>query len=497
MCSSRANTRTVVAGSKKTHMDIALSAVASELVSRLVSYAISKFRERACLYLSREQNLESLRRLLLRIHAVVEEAEGRYIANSRMLAQLRMLTEAIYQGYHVLDTYGPLEQIGFRAQIEVSGSDTINFSGFSSSSTAVGREVQSALQKLEAATGEMTEFIALLTGCERMSRNPYSPYLHIDNFMFGRQVERQHVINVLMQDSYLLNKVPTVLPIIGGCRVGKKTFAWSVCSDERIRSRFSSIIHVNGCEIRTIDHRRFSNVRTLVIVELQSDDVDDKEWYEFHSLLLTLTGAGSKVVIISRFERLARFGTVNLVRINSLSQEEYSYLFKVLSFGSSDPADHPRLALIGKELATMMKGSLVHLSVYSSMLRSNLNVQFWIRVLKLYRAVMEANLSISGEHPRALLDRGSTVDITAFSPSSSSSRLRLLVGGKHSSGPGELPRMTFGDIIAGSVVLPMKFELVWESRLPPYTVISATCVAEKPEHPASPRMKRRRLGMSQ
>uniref|UniRef100_A0ACD5TH41 Uncharacterized protein n=1 Tax=Avena sativa TaxID=4498 RepID=A0ACD5TH41_AVESA len=492
MCSSCANTR-----SKKTYMDIALSAVASELVSRLMSFVIGKFRERACLYLSRKQNLESLRRLLLRVHAVVEEAEGRYIANARMLAQLRMLTEAMYQGYDALDTYGPLEQIGFRAQIEVSGSDTINFSSFSSSTT-VGREVQSALEKLEAATGEMTEFIALLTGCECMSRSPYSSYLHIDNFMFGRQVERQHVINVLMQDSsYPLNKVvPTVLPIIGGCRVGKKTFAWSVCSDERIRSRFSSIVHVNGCDIRTVDHGRFSNVRTLVIAEIQSD-VDDKEWYEFQKLLLTLTGAGSKVVIISRFERLARFGTVNLVRINSLSQEEYSYLFKVLSFGSSDPADHPRLALIGKELATMMKGSLVHLSVYSSMLRSNLNVQFWIRVLKLYRAVMEANLSISGEHPRALLDRGSTVDITAFSPpsSSSSSRLRLLVGGKHSSRPGELPRMTFGDIIAGSVVLPMKFELVWESRLPPYTVISATCVAEKPEHSASPRMKRRRLGI--
>jgi hypothetical protein len=472
-------------------MDIALSAVASELASRFVSFLISKCRDQACL--NKKKNLESLRRLLLRVHTVVEEAEGRYITNSRMLVQLKMLTEAMYQGYDVLDTYGPLEQI--RARMEVSGSDTINFSAVRRfSSSTVSKEVQTALEKLEAATGKIAEFIALLTGCERMFRSPYSCYIYIDNFMFGRQVERQHVINILMQDNYPL-KVPTVLPIIGGCRVGKKTLAWSVCSDERIRSRFSSIIHVNGCDIQKIDHGRFSNVRSLIIVEVQSD-LDDKEWYKFHSLLLTLTGAGSKLVILSRLEKLARFGTVNLVRINSFTQEEYSYLFKVLSFGSSDPVDHPQLALIGKELATMMKGSLVHLNVYSSMLRNNLNVQFWIRVLKLYRSVMEANLSISGEHPRALLDRGNTVDITAFSPSSSSSRLMLLVGGKQSSRPGELPRMTFGDIIAGSVVLPVRFELVWESRLPPYTVISATCVAEKPEHSASPRKKRRRLGAS-
>lgn len=132
------------------------------------------------------------------------------------------------------------------------------------------------------------------------------------------------------------------------------------------------------------------------------------------------------------------------------------------------------------------------------MLRSNLNVQFWIRVLKLYRTVMEANLSIFGEHPRALLDKGSTVDITRFSPSSTSLRFVLLIGGtgKYSSRSSELPRMTFGDIIAGSVVLPMKFELVWESRLPPYTVISATCAAEKPDHSASPRKKRPRLCVS-
>ncbi|VAI76916.1 unnamed protein product [Triticum turgidum subsp. durum] len=472
-------------------MEIAVSAVASELAGRLVSFLISKYRGQA--RPNKKENLESLRRLL-RVHTIVEEAEGRYITNSRMLLQLKTLTEAMYQGYDALDTHGPLEQIG--AQPEVSGSShSMDFRRFSS--TPASQEVQTALRALETASAEMAEFIALLAGCEGMLRSPYSCYLHIDNFMFGRRVERQRVINVLMQDGQPPPGAPTVLPIIGGRRVGKKTLVWSVCSDDRIRSRFPSIVHVDGCEIQSIDRGRFTTtpVRTLIVVEFRSD-VDGSEWRGFHSLLRALTGAGSKVVIISRLERLARFGTVNLVRINSFSREEYGYLFKVLAFGSSDPADHPRLALIGKELAAMMEGSLVHLNVYSSMLRNNLNVQFWSRVLKLYRTVMEANLSVFGEHPRALLDKGSTVDITRFSPSAAAAaplRFMLLIGGRGSSGPGpgEFPRMTFGDIISGSVVLPMKFELVWESRLPPYTVISGTCVAEKPQHSASPRKKRR------
>ncbi|XP_044957046.1 uncharacterized protein LOC123407874 [Hordeum vulgare subsp. vulgare] len=472
-------------------MEVAVSAVASEVAGRLVSFLIGKYRGQA--RPSKKENLESLRRLLLRVHTVIEEAGGRYIANSRMLLQLQALTEAMYRGYDALDTHAPLEQIG--AQPEASGS--VDFTSFNRA--AASKEVQAALRALETASAEMAEFIALLAGCERMIRSPYSCYLHIDNFMFGRRVERQRVINILMQDEdgHPPLGAPTVLPIIGGRRVGKKTLVWSVCSDDRIRSRFPSILHVDGCEIQRIGRDRFTTppVRTLIVVEFRSDvELDDREWHGFLSLLRALTGVGSKVVIVSRLEALARFGTVDLVRINSFSREEYGYLFKVLAFGSSDPADHPRLALIGKELAALMEGSLVHLNVYSSVLRNNLNVRFWSRALKLYRTVMEANLSVFGEHPRALLDRGGTVDITRFSPSGATSlRFTLLIGasGRDSSGPGELPRMTFGDIIAGSVLLPMKFELVWESRLPPYTVISGTCVADKPQQSASLRKKRR------
>jgi hypothetical protein len=65
-------------------MDIVLSAVASELVSRFMSFIISKYRDQARLK-EKKKNLELLRQLLLRVHTVVEEAEGRYIRNSRML----------------------------------------------------------------------------------------------------------------------------------------------------------------------------------------------------------------------------------------------------------------------------------------------------------------------------------------------------------------------------------------------------------------------------
>ena len=83
-------------------MDIVISAVASELVSRFISFLSMKYSSKACL----KKNLEMLQHLLLRVHTVVEEAEGRYIGNSRMLPQLKALRESrSHKHFYVRCTY--------------------------------------------------------------------------------------------------------------------------------------------------------------------------------------------------------------------------------------------------------------------------------------------------------------------------------------------------------------------------------------------------------
>ncbi|CAL4941134.1 unnamed protein product [Urochloa decumbens] len=469
-------------------MDVVISAVASELVCRLISFVSKKYSSQTHL----KENLEKLQHLLLRAHSIVEEAEGRHILKPSMLQQLKTLTEAMFRGYDVLDTYMTLEKIG---EIEeVSGWPfPITRRPNMAEMTRACSQVESTLENLETTVTNMTEFVVLLSGCKRMFRSPYSGYLYIDNFMFGRQVEKQQVINILLHHSPF--RAPTVLPIIGGCRVGKKTLVGNIRAHDRIRSYYSSILHFSGDDIQKINYENFKRVRTLVTIEFISD-VSDKEWLKFYRLV-ALTGKGSKVIIISRLKKLIRFGTVNPIQINSLSQEEYSYLFKVLAFGSANPMEHPRLALVGKELATVFQGSLIMLNVYASVLRNNLNISFWTRMLQLFRVMMHKNLTIFGEHPKTLLEKdGSAVDITGFSLSSLSNtwfRLMLLTAQKDASGGG-LPQMSFGDIIAGSKILPAKFQLVWESRLPPHTVICANCTAEMPSKlPPSPMKKRLKL----
>jgi len=80
-------------------MDLAISAVTGDLASRFISFLMNKYVD----HLYSEQKVERLQQLLLRVHTVVEEADGRHITNSCMLMQLKTLSAAMYQGYHVLD----------------------------------------------------------------------------------------------------------------------------------------------------------------------------------------------------------------------------------------------------------------------------------------------------------------------------------------------------------------------------------------------------------
>ena len=81
-------------------MDAVLSALASDLISRFISFLLqtSQQAHRAAAATPR------LQRLLLRARTVVEEADGRRIANHGMLAQLKQLRDSMHRGFCMLDT---------------------------------------------------------------------------------------------------------------------------------------------------------------------------------------------------------------------------------------------------------------------------------------------------------------------------------------------------------------------------------------------------------
>ncbi|KAL6906230.1 hypothetical protein ACP4OV_003831 [Aristida adscensionis] len=329
-------------------MEVVISAVAGDLVNRFISFLMNKYKSEENL----EEKTKRLQDLLIRVHMIIEEADGRYITNSKMLLQLKKLVQVMYQGYHVLDTikYGTVHSS--RAQHEVSSFNGLGFTNsinllHSKKSTSICHKLQSILHSLESNLSNMSEFMLLLGGCDTIFRRPYDSYIYIDNtFMFGRHVEKQQVINTLLQDNLSPLDSTIVIPIIGGTAVGKKTLIAHVCDNEKIRSKFSSILHMNDLNICRMEYGSLISSRSLIVVEFKSD-IDDESWLKFYSSAKQM-GSGSKIVIISRIAKISRFGTVKPVHLYKLSQEEYSYIFKVLAFGSTNPDEHPQLASVAK-----------------------------------------------------------------------------------------------------------------------------------------------------
>ncbi|CAM0908368.1 unnamed protein product [Alopecurus aequalis] len=456
-------------------MEVAVSAVTGELVSRFISFLMNKYRSSLSHAQSEEKTVERLKHLLMRVSTIVEEADGRYITNSGMMMQLKTLSEAMYRGHRVHDT------LRYQSAVQDSADfDEVSYDSSRSLYLAAplkrSRKIADkddekamhlgALEILEVAVANMTEFVVLLGGCERLSRRPYDAYLDTENFMFARHVEKQRLLSFLLQQNDPPGDyAPAVLPIIGGTAVGKKTLVAHACGNERVRSRFSSVLHLNGDNFVRMDQERTMLGMMLIIIEFSSD-IGDDDWKKFHSFVIRMN-RGSKIIIVSRLTRLARFGSVKPIFMRALSYDESRYLFKSLAFGSIDPEEHPRLVEIADEFAKVLHSiTLVATNTLADVLRRNLDAQFWRWILDKVLRMVKRNLSIYGVAPTMLVHQGQPTDISDFALHPlSTTRYTINVSLKK-----DLPSVTFGELITDPSVRPKgDFTMItWESRIAPY-----------------------------
>jgi hypothetical protein len=89
-------------------MEALISAVLGDIVSRAMSVVIEKCREAK--EKTTTEDLQRLHQLLLRISAVVEEAEGRCVTNRGMIRQVGMMMNQMFRGYYLLNSIKCIEK---------------------------------------------------------------------------------------------------------------------------------------------------------------------------------------------------------------------------------------------------------------------------------------------------------------------------------------------------------------------------------------------------
>ncbi|XP_034571004.1 putative disease resistance protein RGA3 [Setaria viridis] len=389
-------------------MEILYSAVLSELVSRAVSFLLAKREEQAAAAAQEER----LRSLLLRSRTIVEEAERRLVTNRAMLQQLGALRDEAFRGYYVLDAaarFNPAK----RVRVPSGDPEACR------ASAARLRELRQAVRGLEAMIGDMKEFVVFLTTHPLLHRQPYSAHLFVDKCMFGRHMEKERIMEFLLQPEPPGAARLGVLPIVGPAHIGKSTLVEHVCHDERVRDHFSLILFYRGkslvdetvasfrdkCVVKhQTDNEASSGQRLLIIIEL-FEDLDEETWKNMLYSSERSMAQGSRMIITSRSEKIVRFGTTRALRLKCLSPEAYWHFFKMTVFGSDDPGQHPKLASLAMEMASLMQGSFLFANIGAVVLRDHFDTQSWSRAVRRIREYLQKNVSLFGEYTDDIKDK--------------------------------------------------------------------------------------------
>ncbi|CAD6221653.1 unnamed protein product [Miscanthus lutarioriparius] len=404
-----------------------------------------------------------------------------------MIQQLGMLRDAMHRGYYTLDAFRYQPHYGEDDSDQVV-SRFMSLSKVASakhpyffSQTAQFREqLQEALDRLSSMIVDLNELVMFLASYPRLCRQPYSMHILLGNCMFGRQVEAELVIKFLLHTQPHSSQELEVLPIVGPPRVGKSTLVAHVCKDERVQDYFSEILWLNDLDFKddelafrqgyAMKHQnQVSNSnkgkRLLVVIELSRNLYEDA-WSRFYLASKRSFCCGSKIIVTSRLDRVAKFGTAQALTLKHLSHEAYWYFFKTLTFGSMDPETHPRLAQLSMEIARTQKRSIIGAYITSYLLRSNFDINFWCKVLNFWRGIIRKHVSKFGAHPSELFDQNRYVQIGRMTAPSED--FMLCRRYQHSSQE-EVPEIRVQDILYGSIKLHGKFEvLLWRSQIPPY-----------------------------
>lgn len=517
--------RTIYTDTRLSIMAIILSAILSELTSRSISLLMERCQERWTRP-TVEERLSRLQRLLLRVRLVVEEAEERHLTNQTMLHQLNMMRKEMYKGYYTLCAlrYGHIEEEG-DAKDTHEESQSFKLSNLNSakrvrlfdrnSRSGEREQLKQVVGSLETTIEDARELIVFLSGCPRLYRQPYSMYLVLDQCMFGRQMEMDHVVSFLMQAETPGDGNPGVLPIIGPRKIGKSTLVEHACSNERVRDRFTKIVFFTRCSrhggdedtavalgdaVIKYQNRTLHGGRILVVVELDGDrfsksfdseNINEELWRRLYSSSSYLRHIphGSKIIVTSRSDKIVSFGTVPPLLLRPFDRESFWYYLKVRLFGSIDTAEHPKLASIAMDMAMELNGCLLNANMLSKLLGSNLDARFWSLVLASLQQLKHSNL-LGGEPqgdlwevtepvyvPRVNRSFQDFVILDDFETSSTG----------HSSG---VTTMTVQDVWLGTARPRGKFDvLAWRSPIPPHFSYFFGCEIRRPRSTA---MRKRR-----
>ncbi|KAH7677276.1 P-loop containing nucleoside triphosphate hydrolase protein [Dioscorea alata] len=362
-----------------------------------------------------DEELEKLRRYLVQIQPLVEDAEERQLVDQNVKSWLMLLKDAAYDAEDILDQanthvlliqrkaefYGPL-----KSKVRDFFSLHHNPLLFQ---LQLGDKLRSINQRIHGIIVEMREFNFKVADNNNKNDRPWRnrPQTHSyvpESEVIGRDEDKEQIVQMLIHDHF--EEKVAVVSIVGMGGLGKTTLAQLIYGDENVKNHFQlciwvcvsddfdvaklagNIIHTasgkfcdhSNMEVLQQDLRQVLGQKRYLLV---LDDVWNEDHMKWDALrhLLVDGAEGSRILVTTRNENCSRImGAKKSCLLQGLSEESSWALFERTAFTTS-VSRQPKFLEIGKNIVNKCKGLPLAIQVMGSLMQSKIEESQWQAVL--------------------------------------------------------------------------------------------------------------------